>query len=170
MYVLFDLEWVTAEARRSRMRDHAPAGRQDRRSQLPGAGGLLPQPHPPRQADPQTDGGPRLPGEGMPLFRKIRRRGLLAGEKPESRREEKTPPETDPREGAAAAGSRRPHLGRHRPDHPRRDHSGGVLPLCAGAGNAHRHHGGHRQRHEARFSCPRRRRAGAPCPGENFGL
>lgn len=67
MYVLFDLEWVTAEARRSRMRDHAPAGRQDRRSQLPGAGGLLPQPHPPRQADPQTDGGPRLPGEGMPL-------------------------------------------------------------------------------------------------------
>ena len=27
MYVLFDLEWVTAEARRSRMRDHAPAGR-----------------------------------------------------------------------------------------------------------------------------------------------
>lgn len=67
MYVLFDLEWVTAEARRSRMRDHAPAGRQDRRSQLPGTGGLLPQPHPPRQADPQTDGGPRLPGEGMPL-------------------------------------------------------------------------------------------------------
>lgn len=64
----------------------------------------------------------------------------------------------------------RPHLGRHRPDHPRRDHSGGVLPLCAGAGNAHRHHGGHRQCHEARFSCPRRRRAGAPCPGENFGL
>lgn len=89
MYVLFDLEWVTAEARRSRMRDHAPAGRQDRRSQLPGTGGLLPQPHPPRQADPQTDGGPRLPGEGMPLFRKIRRRRLLAGEKPESRREKK---------------------------------------------------------------------------------
>lgn len=45
-----------------------------------------------------------------------------------------------------------------------------FCPLCAGAGNAHRHHGGHRQRHEARLSCPRRRRAGAPCPGENFGL
>lgn len=120
MYVLFDLEWVTAEARRSRMRDHAPAGRQDRRSQLPGTGGLLPQPHPPRQADPQTDGGPRLPGEGMPLFRKIRRRRLLEGEKPESRREEKTPPETDPREGAAAAGSRRPHPERPVPDLRRR--------------------------------------------------
>ena len=34
-----------------------------------------------------------------------------------------------------------------RDPHPSGDHSGGILPLCPGAGHSHCHHGRHRQRH-----------------------
>ena len=46
-------------------------------------------------------------------------------------------------------------------DYPRGHDSGGILPLRAGAGHAHGHHGGHRQRDPARLSGAGGRRAGA---------
>ena len=48
----------------------------------------------------------------------------------------------------------------HRGDHPSGDHSGGILPLRPGAGHPHRHHGRHRQRHQARLSGAGGRRSG----------
>ena len=56
------------------------------------------------------------------------------------------------RRGADVAG--------HGRDHPRGYDSGGVLPLRAGAGHAHGHHGGDRQRDPARLSGAGGRRAG----------
>ena len=47
-----------------------------------------------------------------------------------------------------------------------RDHSGGLLSLCAGAGHTHRHHGGHRERHAPRLSGAGRRRTGAAGAGQ----
>ena len=58
----------------------------------------------------------------------------------------------------------------HRANHPGSDDPGGVLPLRAGAGHAHRHHGGHRQRHEARLPRAGGRRAGAAGRGEGNRL
>ena len=51
-----------------------------------------------------------------------------------------------------------PHLDIHRRDHPSGHHSRRVLPLRAGARNAHRDHGGHRKCHEARLPGPGRGR------------
>ncbi len=63
-----------------------------------------------------------------------------------------------------------PDLAHHRGDHPGGHHPGGVLPLCAGACHPHRHHGGHRQRHEARLPGPGGRRAGAAVRGDSHCL
>ena len=53
---------------------------------------------------------------------------------------------------------RGPHLDIHRQDHPGGHHSRRVLPLRAGARNAHRDHGGHRKCHKARLPGPGRGR------------
>ena len=51
--------------------------------------------------------------------------------------------------------------GPHHPgSHPSGDHSGGILPLCPGAGHSHCHHGRHRQRHQAQLSGAGGRRSG----------
>ncbi|MFQ9179631.1 MAG: heavy metal translocating P-type ATPase [Eggerthella lenta] len=55
-------------------------------------------------------------------------------------------------------------------DHPRRHHPRGVLPLRARAGHAHGHHGGHRQRDEARRARARRRCARAAGEGAQGGV
>ena len=56
-------------------------------------------------------------------------------------------------------------LADHRRGHPRSNHSGRVLPVCAGACHADRHHGRDRQRDPAWLPCTRGRCARAACSG-----
>ena len=65
---------------------------------------------------------------------------------------------------------RRADLADYGTDHPGGDHPGGVLPLRTGAGNTHRHYGGHRQHHQARLPGPGGRRPGTAGKGQGHRL